>query len=123
MRVVRSGSTPEEFYIIPGGTWENGELLEDTCIREIQEECSITIGINDLAFVVVGDKRIAFYFSCQYHGGDIQLGGPEKVVHDSNEPEEIFVEWLPLRDVRQLPIGPVETREALIAYLEKQALI
>ena len=122
MHVIREGDKPEEFYILPGGHWEEGETLEETCVREIQEEFCITVTVKQLEFTVIGEKRVAFYFLCEYNGGEIKLGGPEKEEHDSDSPDNIFVEWIDLKDVPDLPMGPEATKKALIEYLNNTIL-
>ena len=119
MHVKRYVDPYEEFYILPGGHQEDGEYLEDTCVREIQEEFGITARVKELEMVVIGTSRVAFYFLCEYTGGDIVLGGPEKELHDSDEPEEIFVEWVDVEKVPNLQIGPEQNKKALINYIEQ----
>ena len=82
----------EDFYTLPGGSWETGEGLEETCKREIKEEFNIDVEVGKLAFLLDTTTRIAFYFLCTYVQGDIELGGPEKVrMHDG---EQYYVEWV-----------------------------
>lgn len=123
MHVKRYTNPPEEFYILPGGHQEKNEYLEDTCVREIEEEFGITVNVKELEMVVIGTSRVAFYFSCEYTEGDIVLGGPEKELHDSDEPEKIYVEWVDLKEVPNLPIGPEVTKNALISYLREKDII
>ena len=68
MHVVRAGENPEEFYMLPGGHHEEGETLKEACVREIEEEFGITVTPEELEFVVVGTRRVAFYFRCKYNG-------------------------------------------------------
>lgn len=44
--VVRSVN--EDTFIVPGGRVEEGESATQTLIREIQEECGLTVGSDDL---------------------------------------------------------------------------
>ena len=44
-------SLPGNIYDIPKGHWEEGELLEDTAIRETKEEASIEVDPTELTFL------------------------------------------------------------------------
>jgi ADP-ribose pyrophosphatase YjhB (NUDIX family) len=106
----------EDFYTIPGGSWEKGETLEETCKREIQEEFSIDVDVKHLLFLIDTHSRIAFYFLCDYVSGEIELGGPEK--SRMNESEQYYVEWIDLERISTLNLIPSKAREALQVYLE-----
>jgi len=122
MHVVGAGPDLQEFYLVPGGGQEEGEVLEDTCVREVKEECGIDVDVNDLEFVVVDEKRVAFFFSCMYTGGEVELGGPEKHIHESDSSEQITIEWVTITDTPDLPIAPQTTKEALLRYLREKGI-
>lgn len=105
----------EDFYTIPGGSWEAGETLEDTCKREVREEFNIDVEVKDLLFLVDTHTRIAFYFLCEYLSGEIELGGPEK--ERMNEKEQYYVEWIDVNKVNELNIIPRKAKIALQKYL------
>ncbi|MCB0509883.1 MAG: NUDIX domain-containing protein, partial [Bacteroidetes bacterium] len=50
----------EDFYTLPGGTWEKGETIEETCKREVLEEFGINVTVGKLAFLIDTETRIAF---------------------------------------------------------------
>ncbi|MDP3047112.1 MAG: NUDIX hydrolase [Chloroflexota bacterium] len=51
--LVRRGRAPAEgAWVIPGGGVELGERVEDAVLREIHEECGISIVLGPLAVVV-----------------------------------------------------------------------
>jgi len=106
----------EGFYTLPGGSWEVGEKLEETCKREIKEEFNIDVEVGKLAFLLDTTTRIAFYFLCNYVQGDIELGGPEKVrMHDG---EQYYVEWVDLNLVPSLNMIPKVAKDGLIKVLK-----
>jgi len=84
----------EDFYTLPGGSWEAGETLEQTCKREIKEEFGIDVEVGKLIFLLDTDTRIAFYFLCETGNKEIELGGPEK--GRMNNDEQYYVEWISL---------------------------
>ncbi len=40
-----------DYWVIPGGTAEEGETIEETAVREIMEETGLKVKIKKLAFV------------------------------------------------------------------------
>ena len=108
----------EEFYTIPGGTWEKGETLEETCKREVFEEFGINVKVGKLAFLLDTKTRIAFYFVCETDETDIKLGGPEK--QRMNEKEQYHVEWLDLDQISKANFIPKPAKEGIIKFLSDQ---
>jgi 8-oxo-dGTP diphosphatase len=105
----------EDFYTLPGGTWEKGETIEETCAREIKEEFGIDVEVGNLVFLLDTKTRIAFYFICETDETEIQLGGPEK--DRMNEQEQYHVEWLNLDEIAKVNFIPAPAKEGIIQYL------
>jgi 8-oxo-dGTP diphosphatase len=112
MRQVFNG---EEFYNIPGGSVEEGEFIEDACIREVKEEFSIDVTVKRLIYIVDSESRMNFVFSCEYQSGTPTLGGPEQA--RMNELDQYYVSWENISQLEKLNITPLATKEALIRYL------
>ena len=108
----------ENFYTLPGGTWEKGETLEQTCKRELFEEFGIKVNVGKLAFLLDTKTRIAFYFVCETNKTDIKLGGPEK--QRMNEGEQYYVEWLDLDEISKANFIPESAKEGIIKFLSDQ---
>lgn len=106
----------EVFYSVPGGHWEENETLEQTCQREIKEEFGIDVVVDRLIYYVDTESRLNFVFSCNYASGEITLGGPEG--ERMSENDQYFPLWLDLNEVESANIQPVETKEAIIRYLQ-----
>ncbi len=105
----------EVFYTLPGGHWEEGETLEETCRREIKEEFNVDVKVGKLVFLLDTKTRIAFYFLCDYLGGKIALGGPEKA--RMNNDEQYFVEWVSADRIQELDMIPRVVKEGLLGVL------
>lgn len=105
----------EDFYTLPGGTWEKGETIEDTCKREIREEFNIDVEVGNLVFLLDTKTRIAFYFLCSTEKTEIKLGGPEK--ERMNEKEQYHVEWLDLDEISKVNFIPPQAKEGIIKHL------
>ncbi|NOU94775.1 NUDIX domain-containing protein [Paenibacillus sp. LMG 31456] len=49
--VLRRTSVQGEFYVLPGGGQEHGESIQETLIREVFEEVSLNVEIDELLFI------------------------------------------------------------------------
>ena len=77
-RIRKSGSKYLHYYAIPGGGVEDNETLESACIREISEEVSLDVTINNYLGMEEYETGICHYFLVNYQGGTPILGGEEK---------------------------------------------
>jgi len=112
----RDGKGAEDFYTIPGGSWELEETLEQTCKRELKEECNLDVTVGKLIFFVDTESRIAFYFLCTAESTEISLGGPEK--DRMSAQEQYHVEWLELEKLKDVTFIPAPAKDAIFKYLE-----
>ena len=75
-RILDDGSI-KEYYVIPGGGINDNESLEDCLKRELKEELSIDIKINEYLGYNESDNTIAHFYSCSIINGTPSLGGEE----------------------------------------------
>ena len=77
----------KEYYVIPGGGVEDGETLEETCLREIKEEYNVDIKI--LGYLGSDEKEtiIGHFFHAEIIDGVPTLGGEES---DRNNPDNYY---------------------------------
>ncbi|KKT26713.1 MAG: MutT/nudix family protein [candidate division WWE3 bacterium GW2011_GWA1_43_94] len=113
----RDGKREEDFYTLPGGSWEAGETIEQTCKREIKEEFNLDVTVGRLLFLIDTESRIAFYFECTTDDIEIALGGPEKERMHANE--QYHVEWVNLSKIKELTFIPTPAKEAVLKHLEQ----
>ncbi|MBN1500512.1 MAG: NUDIX domain-containing protein [Spirochaetes bacterium] len=75
----------KKYWLVPGGGVKFGENLKEALERELKEELSIKITVNDLLFssdsISKNENRhiINLYFSCQHEFGNLQLGDDERL--------------------------------------------
>ena len=92
-------------YKFPGGGRETGETLEDTLIREVQEETGyLVIRENIKEYIQVQEKRkgtlddilemVSIYFLC-----DVETKVGERNLDEYEEEYDYQVEWLPLDEI------------------------
>lgn len=96
----------KEYYVIPGGGREEGEKLEDTVKRELQEEMNVEIKVLGYLGKREDDETCAHYFHCQIINGVPILGGEElDRMNKANFYEPRFV---PLSEVESLDMNGKE---------------
>lgn len=100
IEVVLCGRTPEKLWGLPKGTPDEGERLEDTAIREVQEETGLRVRIGpkigsiDYWFTANGTR----YHKHVHHWLFEPVGG-DLADHDH---EFDAVEWIPIAQAYRL---------------------
>ncbi len=116
----------QEYYTFPGGGLEKGETLEEGTIREIKEEFGIDVKIIRKLYEMESEKfkQKEYFFLCEYVSGKFGTGeGPEF----SNNPKYIdsgkyLPEIIKLKDIKNIPLLPLEIKEKLVNDLEKHLI-
>ena len=105
----------EDFYVVPGGGVEEGEKVEETAVREIQEELGIQSEPTRLLYTQENETNVHNYFLCKYVDGEFGTGtGPE-----FTDPEHIkkgghyIPTLIPLTDIYKTNLVPSELKSAL----------
>jgi 8-oxo-dGTP diphosphatase len=86
-------SSADEFWVIPGGGVEPGELTGDAGIREVIEETGLEIEISRLLWVVEeimpnGDMNYCNYFLGNIIGGSLEKGYDPEL----SEEEQVIID-------------------------------
>lgn len=76
-RKKKDDGSYKEYYVIPGGGVEDNETLEDTCIRELQEEYNVDIIILGYLGYEERETTIGHIFHAEIIQGTPTLGGDE----------------------------------------------
>lgn len=107
-----------EYYVLPGGTLEEGETLEEGLKREMIEEMNLTVVVGKKLFEYYNDfehPRTDHYFLITEFTGEIKLGGPE-LMHQSRE--NIYrPEWIKLDKLTEINLQPEYTKMQLFNRL------
>ena len=100
-----------DFYILPGGGQNAGEVLPDAVQREVAEEAGIEVRVKDLAFVIEGSEgepfhRVDLVFQCEYLG--------EKQTQACPDTNQVGLEWLKIEQLNRLPLYPSKLRRPIM---------
>ena len=111
MLAIRLRDQDGDFFIMPGGGQEAGELLPAAVEREVAEETGIAVKAKDAVFVIEGaegerDHRVDIVFLCDYLG----QSGSERHL-DQNQ---IGYEWLDIETLNTLPLYPSKLRRPIM---------
>lgn len=106
-----------DVYAIPGGSPEKGETLEDTLIREVQEELSINITIDTLFSVgeIIWMNNNESILNCVFTGKNI-VGEPLINPHHSTALESA---WMPIENIGSMNLYPNIGNEIINAAKNK----
>ncbi|MBQ3494674.1 MAG: NUDIX domain-containing protein [Clostridia bacterium] len=71
------GDEVKEYYVVPGGGQDEGETLEQTVKRELNEELGVEIEIVNFVGEETFKQSNSHYFLCKITKGTPALGGEE----------------------------------------------
>lgn len=103
-----------QVWSLPGGRLEEGEALQDCCVREVQEETGLLVAPVELAFVIDAHNQVhnaqflCHVFSCRVVTGALRTPRNDEFVMD--------VKWVKREDVARYITWPIY-RDPLLAYL------
>lgn len=102
-----------DYFVVPGGTQEEGETLQTTAIREIQEETSLTAQIDKKKKPIkLKITRDEIYYFAKDIKGIAELGGPEK---ESNHPQNSYeLIWMDVKKLEKINLLPKALKDTLI---------
>ena len=113
---VRLRDEEGEFYILPGGGQNPGELLPDAVEREVAEETGIRVTCGELLLVLEGAHgepfhRIDLAFRCEYRGEV-----PDAVIEGDRT--QVGCGWLDIATLNRAPLYPSRYRRAIMNIFE-----
>lgn len=112
MLAIKISDGKEEWYIMPGGGQEVGELLPEAACREVAEEMGLQVDVKDLVFVIEGlhgegFHRVDLVFLCEYIG-EIENASLQG---DTNQ---VGYDWLDIKTLNTAPLYPSKLRRQIM---------
>lgn len=103
-----------EYYVFPGGSVEDGEMLAEAAAREARGELGVEVEIGRLLAVVEYRGRMQHFFAATPVGGEFGTGqGPEFSLPADSWRGRYAPMWIPVERLRQLNVRPAWLVELL----------
>lgn len=69
-----------DYFVLPGGTVEEGETVEEAVVREAKEETGFDVAIKEPLGEIYDERneKMHHLFSVEILSGTLELGSPEK---------------------------------------------
>jgi 8-oxo-dGTP diphosphatase len=103
-----------EYFVVPGGSVEDGEDILQAAERELHEETNVSFRLESLLYQSRNPRsgRIGHYFLARWLSGEPHLGdGPER---DRSNPVNVYAPtWVLMAQVKEIPLFPSIIRERL----------
>lgn len=107
-----------EYWVLPGGTQEENETVEQTLDRELAEELSLKVLSKKLVFSIETPDRVDHHFLITEFEGEPKMGGPE--LERMNERNVYKLEKVDVQDLDSLKILPPEATVKLKNFLSSR---
>src|SRR4030042_310951 len=114
MHRVKKG---KEYWVLPGGGVEEGETPEETVLREIKEETSLSVRLVKLLYHDLDISNTdGNYYLCQYIKGIPHLdpNSSEQKANDRQNGNWHEIVWVDINKLHKLLLYPIEIRDKLI---------
>ncbi|ANU15551.1 DNA mismatch repair protein MutT [Planococcus halocryophilus] len=101
----------EKKWTVPAGGVEEGETVEQCCVREFFEETGLTVRVVETLNTRAGeyeDSKVSFevvYFKVEVTGGEIVLHEEDEWIAD--------VVWKPVSEIRELEMAYPDDAELI----------
>jgi len=111
-----------QYYTFPGGTVEDCESTEGCALREIVEETSIHAELQQLAYQLEvhnnNGTKVEYFYLAEYISGTPKLQVNSIEAERSSNNNIYRPMWIPLKNLQDIPLYPIEIRDRLIQDLQ-----
>ncbi|BAK15310.1 NUDIX hydrolase [Solibacillus sp. FSL K6-1781] len=108
-RVLMIRTIDSNSWSIPSGGVEDGETVEEACIREVAEETGYEVKIvkelHTKKTIIKEYKVTTKYFLCEITGGDIQYNDPDEEIEE--------ITWMNRNEISKLIYTYPEDQEVI----------
>ena len=99
----------QEYYVLPGGSVEHDETIEEACIQEVKEETGILVTLRKKVYIFDNNGRLEHYFIVDNFQGQLGIGEPES---SRQTPENQYkLEWVGTVELQDINLQPSEIRQ------------
>ncbi|GER68688.1 NUDIX hydrolase [Weizmannia acidilactici] len=102
-----------EYWVIPGGTVEDGESFEEAAKREIMEELGIKMeGFTEFFSFSTEDREERYYLTKIMEMKEYTIQGEEK--ERSGKDNQYLVKWVNLNQLSNIDLKPLIIKNEII---------
>ncbi|SDN44756.1 ADP-ribose pyrophosphatase YjhB, NUDIX family [Psychrobacillus sp. OK028] len=119
LMVLQAAPGEDKKWTVPSGTLEEGETLEECCIREFSEETGFIVKTMDKVHSksgVISEHGISYYvdyFLVEIISGEITLQDPDEFIHE--------IAWKSFEEIQTLDLAYPEDIHMIEKVLKKQS--
>ena len=108
-----------DYWVLPGGSIEGNESVEQACLREVKEETGLDVQILGCVLTMINKGREETYLLARPIGGSIELGGPEKSRQSASN--RYVLQWMGVDDLHKIDLQPKEITAVVAEQVEAAA--
>ncbi len=107
------------YFTFPGGHVDEGETPEQAAVRETLEELGLDVALKGLVAQIGWHGKWQYYYRVEVTGGTFGKGTGEEMNHPLPERGTYEPVWLPVSQLIEQPVKPVEMAELLVRFLKE----
>lgn len=114
----------QEYWVLPGGGWEERETAKDSVAREVWEETNLKVAVvKPVFFLYVENDGQKLVYLCKYLGGEPELGNFNEKKKMAEDPEQFYEPcWLPISDLVNYQLYTLEFRDWFLQHYKEGKL-
>ncbi|MEY8350569.1 NUDIX hydrolase [Bacillus cereus] len=116
LMVLQGKKKEAKRWSVPSGGQEEGETLEECCVREVWEETGYRVEIIDKIYekigVTYGIPVCVHYYLVEQTGGDRNIQDPDGLIYE--------IDWKRIDEVRKLSLAFPEDYDLLCRYVNME---
>jgi len=106
----------KEYYAVPGGGVQVDETPEQAAVRELKEETSLDVVLDEKIGEHEDDTSHQYFYIARSWSGTAALGGEEL---ERQSPDNIYhLEWVPIEKLHEIDLRD-EARKILFKHLSR----
>lgn len=110
---IRDG---REYWVLPGGSIEEGETVEEALDREMAEELGIQVQAKHYLFEIQNLGRVEYFYLISKYKSEPRIGGPE--LARMNEQNQYILEEVDIDQISKINFLPKECLNLLLESVE-----
>lgn len=114
--VIHRQKPDQDYYVLPGGSVEEGESIKQACIREVEEETGLIVVLQEQIWTHVNNVRSEHYFRVTVVGGELQLSYPEAARQSPFN--RYTLKWVDAEQLAQINLQPTALRDVVRRYMQ-----